>query len=435
MAVAHYRGVEDEHSIRDTSSMDRPVDRRPVTRRRWVVGGCVAALLVLLLILAWPTARRWTVSERSVDRSRLRIATVTRGELVFDVAVDGRVVAANRPTLFSPADGTVTLHVREGQGIGAGQVLAELVSPELESRLEQERASLDVLRSELERRELEAEQGVQRNRQALELAQVRLAAAERAVERYERLFELGLVNEIDLEHARDERTVAAVEVEQARDAVGLEREMLALHVRDSRSRLQRQQLVTAEVARRVNELKVVAPFDGQVATVEVEDRDVVVQGQPLVGVVDLSELELEVSIPETYADRVAPGVEAVVRIGGDEVDGAVTEVAPEVLSGQVAGRVAFVDGAPVGLRQNQRLSTRLVLARRSDVLMLPRGPFVESVGGEVYVVADELAVRRPVSFGVVSVTKVEILDGLSKGEQVVISDMTRFEGADTLLVR
>ncbi len=415
--------------------MDRPVDRTPVIRRRWVVGGSVAVLLVLVLVLSWPAIRRWAVSERTVERSRLRIATVTRGDLVFDVAVDGRVVAANRPTLFSPADGTVTLQVREGQGIVAGQVLAELVSPELESRLEQERASLDVLRSELERRELEAEHEEQRNRQALELAEVRLAAAKRAVERHERLFELGLVNEIDLEQARDERTVAALEVEQARDAVQLEREMLALQVRDSRSRLQRQQLVTAEVARRVNELKVIAPFDGQVATVEVEHRDVVVQGQPLVGVVDLSELELDVSIPETYADRVVPGVEALVRIGGKLVDGVVTQVAPEVLSGQVAGRVAFVDGAPEGLRQNQRLSTRLVLARRDDVLTLPRGPFVESTGGEVYVVADDLAVRRPAAFGVVSVTKVEIVDGLSEGEQVVISDMSRFEGADTLLIR
>ena len=415
--------------------MDRPVDRAPALRRRWMVAGGVAAVLLVVLALSWPAIRRWAVSERSVERERLRIASVTRGDLVFDVAVDGRVVAANRPTLFSPAAGTVSLHVREGEGIVASQLLAELTSPELESELEQERATLDVLRSELERRELEAEQEELRNRQALELATVRLAAAERAVERYERLFELGLVNEIDLEQARDDRTVANVETEQARKAVTLEREMLALQVRDSRSRLQRQVLVTAEMVRRVDELKVVSPFDGQVATLDVEDRDVVVQGQPLLGVVDLKELELEVSIPETYADRVAPGVEALVRIGSGEVAGVVTQVAPEVLSGQVAGRVAFAGGTPPGLRQNQRLSTTLVLARRADVLTLPRGPFVESAGGEVYVVADDLAVRRPVSFGVVSVTSVEILDGLSEGEQVVISDMSRFEGADTLLIR
>ncbi len=179
-----------------------------------------------------------------------------------------------------------------------------------------------------------------------------------------------------------------------------------------------------------------APFDGLVATLSVDDRDAVIRGQPIVGVVDLTDLEVEVGIPEAAADEVAPGVHAVVSVDGVEHDGTLTRIAPEVLGGQVLGRVVFDGGVPAGLRQNQRVATRLVLDRRSAVLTVPRGPFLESGGGRsVYVVDDGLARRVPIEVGAVSVSQVEILDGLSEGDEIVLSDMTRFEGADAVLLR
>ena len=152
-------------------------------------------------------------------------------------------------------------------------------------------------------------------------------------------------------------------------------------------------------------------------------------GQPLLGVVDLRALELDVNIPEVFADDVSPGVAAVMTLEGRRHAGTLTRVAPEVRDGQVTGRVVFDGGTPEGLRQNQRVTTRLVLDRRTDVLKLPRGPFLESGGARVvYVVEERIARRRSVELGVVSVTEVEILRGLDVGERIVLSDVGRFEG-------
>src|SRR5690606_14690821 len=106
---------------------------------------------------------------------------------------------------------------------------------------------------------------------------------------------------------------------------------------DARARASRQRLVVADVERQIAELEIRAPFDGMVATVSVEDADAVVRGQPLVGVVDLADLEVEVAIPESYADDVAPGVPARIKVDGGEVSGRLTSVAPEVRNSQVAG--------------------------------------------------------------------------------------------------
>ncbi len=420
--------------IRDTSHMDRPIERRRRPLALWLLATGAAALLLFLALR--PLARRWAAADQSVELDRLRLARVTRGELVHDVAAQGRVVAASRPTLFSPAAGIVTLRVREGMQVRAGGILAVVASPDLDSRLQQERASLDGLLSDVARLELAARQANLANEQRVALGEVELGSAEREVARMERLSAEGLIHRIELEKAGDLRAVRRLELEQARQRVAIEREMFEFQVRDARARAARQRLVVSDVERQIAELEIRAPFDGMVATVSVEDADAVVRGQPLVGVVDLADLEVEVAIPESYADDVTPGVPALVRVDSADVPGTLTSVAPEVRNSQVAGRIAFAGGPPAGLRQNQRVSARLLLDERNDVLKVPRGPFLEAGGGRaVYVVSDGLARRRSIVIGTVSVTEVEILEGLSEGEEIVLSDLGAAEGAETVLLR
>ena len=70
------------------------------------------------------------------------------------------------------------------------------------------------------------------------------------------------------------------------------------------------------------------------------------------------------------------------------------------------------------------------------MLKVPRGPFLEEGGGRwAYVVQDGLATRRTIAVGAVSVSEVEIADGLEIGDEIVLSDMSRFDGADTVLLR
>ena len=98
--------------------------------------------------------------------------------------------------------------------------------------------------------------------------------------------------------------------------------------------------------------------------------------------------------------------------------------------------VSIAIKTPPGLRQNQRLSARLLLDRKSDALKVPRGPFLDAGGGRaVYVVSDGLARRRAIVVGTVSVTEVEILEGLEEGEEIVLSDLGPAEGAETVLLR
>ena len=122
-------------------------------------------------------------------------------------------------------------------------------------------------------------------------------------------------------------------------------------------------------------------------------------------------------------------------VDGESYSGRVTRVAGEVSGSQVLANVAFDDVEPRGLRQNQRVSTRLVLEEKLEVLKVPRGPFLESNGGRwVYRVIDGMLHRTTVDVGAISVTEVEILGGLDEGDAIVLSDMTLYDGTDSLLL-
>jgi len=422
--------------IQETNSMDQIVAKGPGLSRQSKILFGATALSLLCIVPLWPSIRRWSSAEESIDLSRLRLATVTRGDLERDVAAEGRVVAANHPRLYSPAQGIVTLGVKAGESVRRGQVLARIASPELESELAQEVSRLDSMESELSRSRLSARQTNTTNDRTLELRRVQLEAARRELQRTEKLMGEGLVNQVELDRDGDAVRLAEVELRQVEDGSKLQRESLDFETGDRARQRERQRLVVAELERRVRELTITAPFDGLVASVEVQDRDAVQPNAPLLTVVDLSEYEIEVRIPDSYADDVAPGLPAVIELGGKTWKGELTAVSPEVVNSQVQGTVHFAGTVPDGLRQSQRVSVRLVLERRPDVLKVPRGPFLDSGNGrQAYVLADGLATLRQIRTGATSVGEVEILEGLEAGERIVLSDLTLFNGAKTVLVR
>jgi HlyD family secretion protein len=256
------------------------------------------------------------------------------------------------------------------------------------------------------------------------------------MDRAQKSREEGILNAVDYEKAQDDVQVATIKLAVAEKKSTFEAESLDLEVQNWRSQVERQALVVDELERQVEELAVRSPADGLVSRVQVEDHDAVSQGQPLVTVVDLSAFEVEIAVAENYADEIDPGTEAIVTYDGNEYIAQVKSISPEVEGSRVKGIVAFSDAPPAGLKQNQRVSTRLILETRTDVIKVPRGPFVESGGGrQAYVLEDGMAVLRPIEVGSLSVSEVEIVSGLDIGDQLIISDSTRFEGAERILLR
>ena len=422
--------------IPDTSAQDRPLSAARPERpawRRWL-WPAVAAVPVLAL-LAWVVAG-WGAGSRSYDASRIRIAEVTRGDLVRDISADGRVITANSPTLYAIAGGTVSLKVVAGDAVKQGQVLAVIDSPELRSKLVQEESTLASMEAEASRAQLDAQIAQLNARRALDQAEIDHTAAQRDLERYERGHAGGAVSNIELASARDELKKADIGLQTARRDAGLQGQGAALDARNKRLLADRQKAVAAELQRQVEALTLRAPFDGQIGQVQIPQGTNVATNAPILSVVDLSEFEVEIRVPESFARDLGIGVPAQVTSQGRPFPAKVSAVSPEVVNGEVTARLRFDEGQqPPGLRQNQRLSARIVLDTRKDVLMVERGPFVEQEGGRfAWVVEGRSAVRRPVQTGVSSLGYVEIVSGAKEGDRIVVSGSDQFGDAERVAI-
>ncbi len=383
-----------------------------------------------------PWFQRWADATISIPFDRVRLATVTRGDLVRDVSVQGRVVAAVSPTLYSTAPGTISLQVDAGERVIEGQVVAIVDSPGLASQLEQAESSLEQRQVELERQRIESRQLALDKRKSADLARVSLTAADREKRRADQAYELGVISVIDFEKAQDDLQNAEVAYKHAVADADLFDERLEFELRASELERNRQDLLVKNLQRQVDGLAIKSPVNGIVGDLLVDQKSAVGIDTPVMAVVDLTRFEIDAQIPESYADDLDVGMQAEIMIGGQKYPGELVAVSPEIINNQVNGRIRFSRAGPTNLRQNQRLTTRILLAEYNDVLVVQRGQFLDSGAGRVTYVLNEdgLAERRAIEVGARSLGAVEIVAGLSQGDTIVISNLDPFRSADTVLL-
>lgn len=392
-----------------------------------------------VLVLAWlaaPMFQRWANATISVPFERVRVATVTRGDLVRDVSVQGRVVAAVSPTLYATAPGTITLQVEAGEQVIEGQVVGVVHSPDLANQLEQAESELEQRQVELDRQRIESRQLALDKRKAADLAMVSLTAADREKRRADQAYELGVISVIDYEKAQDDLENASVAHQHAVADANLFDERLAFEIRASELELKRQRLLVSNLSRQVDDLAIKSPVNGIVGDLLVNQKAAVAIDTPVMAVVDLTRFEIDAQVPESYADDLAVGMQTEIMVGGQKYAGELVAVSPEIVNNQVNGRIRFSDTGPTNLRQNQRLTTRILLAEYQDVLLVQRGQFLDSGAGRVtYVLnADGLAERRAIEVGARSLGAVQIVAGLDQGDRIVISSLDPFRSADRVLL-
>ena len=420
--------------IADTSAQDTQRQRTPRSRRLLIAGGGLLALALLTWLLL-PTLTRWLAAEDAIARDRVRIAEVIRGDLIRDVSVQGRVVAGVSPTLYASQTGTITFAVNAGAAVTEGQLLAGIDSPEITNRLQQEQARLSQLDIEVERQAIQTKQEALANQKVVDLAKVALTAARRESRRADQAFEKEAISQIDFEKAKDELESAQFAHGHAVADADLARERLAFELRTRQLQRDQQRLLVQDLERQVNELNIVSPVSGIVGNLLVDQKTNVARNQPVLSVVDLSQFEVEIQVPESYADDLGLGMVAEVRNSGAVFEASLVSISPEIANNQVTGRLRFEGAPPPGLRQNQRLNTRVLLEARRDVLQISRGQFLESGGGRIaYRVEDSLARRVAIETGARSLNAVEIVAGLAEGDRIIVSSTEMLNGVDTVLI-
>ncbi|MBO6655865.1 MAG: HlyD family efflux transporter periplasmic adaptor subunit [Pseudomonadales bacterium] len=393
---------------------------------------------LLLGLLGWLFATYlygFFVADDYFESAKVRSADVQRGDFERAISVEGNVVATFNPMLYAQDSGVIALHVDEGSSVKTGASLAIIDNPELTSELKRQESALELLKVELDtlinklaQQDLQAEQ-------SLTLLKINLGAEQRELERMSKIVEQGSIALNDYEKIKDRVHSLEVQIENTVEQNRLTSEVRAYEVRTKELTIEQQALLVSDLQRQVNLLHMASPVDGVVGDIQVNERDTVARNQPILNVVDLSSYQVEVLIPETYAESLKVGLPARIDYRNKEHEGSLVSISPEVKLGSVTARVEFASTAPGGLRQNLRLNTKIVLEAKENVLKVKRGPFVEAHAGRgAYVLNGDLAEYRRIRLGALSITEVEILQGVEENETLIISDTAELMGSQTVLI-
>jgi len=422
-------------SIKDTSEQDIKLKPSATPKKRFITIILITIVAACIIWQVAPSASRWSKAEKSISLDRVRIATITQGDFTRDISVLGRVVAAVSPTVYSPADGTITLLIEAGHEVKQGQILAKLESPELNSRLFQQQTTLESLQSSFDRQKIQTKKQTLIDQKAVDLANVKLVTANREKRRADLGYKKSAISQIDFEKAQDELAQANLQHKHAVQDAALNLESLDFDSQSLQLDIRRQTLLVKELQRQVDGLNIASPVNGIVGNLNTDNKTFLSKNQAILTIVDLSQFEVEIEIPESYADDLAIGMDVNIQFEQHPFRARLVTISPEILNNQVTGRVRFTHNIPKKLRQNQRLNTQIILEHKQNILQVKRGQFLESSGGRfAHKVANGLAEKTAITTGARSLSHVEILEGLKVGDQIIISGTDMFNAATQVLL-
>lgn len=415
--------------------MDTIIEKRKGWKRKYRVyaGGSILLVAVVLYLVL-----RDTSSALRVERDRLTIETVTKGEFNDFIRVIGHVMPSRIIYIDAVEAGRVEERiVEEGTMVKKGDVILRLSNPLLNISIMQSEADLAYQENELRNTRIDIEQ------ERLRLKQERIGLAtdltmkKRRAAQYERLFAKELVAKEEYLQAQEAYALAEEQLKVVDERIlqdGRFRELQIKSLDENIANMKRSLILVRE---RLENLKIKAPVDGQLGNLDAQIGQSIDAGERI-GQVITADLKIQAPIDEHYVERVMPELPAGFERDGRNYRLAVTKVYPEVKEGQFKTDLIFTDNRPENIRAGQTYHINLQLGDPVISLLVPRGSFFQATGGDWIYVLDEdgaTARRRRIGIGRQNPQYYEVLEGLQEGERVVTSGYDVFGDNERLLLK
>lgn len=426
--------VGESHIGEMESLVDVP-RQKPDRRKRtvaWVAGGLLALALVSLGLA------RLSPAAPEVDRAALWIDVVRRGEMVRAVRGPGSLVSEDVRWVPAMVAGRVErILVRAGEQVEPNTIILELSNPDVQ---------LEALEAQRQLAAAEAEYLSLEQRLAGDLLDQRAAAVQAAADEREaarradadaRLAERDLIPRLDAERTGDAAQAAAERADVEAELYDLRQRGIAGQLAVQRRQVERMRAVVRFHQQLVASMEVPAGAAGTLQEESLEVGQWVQPGALLAKVVGPGRLEAEIRIPETQARDVAVGQKAMIDLRTATLPGRVTRIDPAVQQGTVKVEIAFDDSVPAGARPDQSVDGTIEIERLPSVLHVGRPAAAQpETRVTLFKLVDggSAAVRVPVQLGRASVTTIEVLDGLVEGDEVILSDMARWDDVDRVRI-
>lgn len=414
--------------------MDREIPRHErirARRRKMLRIGIIPAAIIVAIVAAS------LLATPSVKRAGLETGTVTSGNLETSVSGSGKVVAAFEQIINAPISSRIVeVYCKEGDTLAEGTPLL---------RLDLESAENEIRRMADERQSMvyETEQTRLDSRTRLSDLEMQVKVKEMAVNRLEaevaserRLDSIGSGTGERVRQAEFACATGRLELEQLRKQLDNERDASSASGKMKQLQLSIFDKNYSEKQRTLEDARLKSPRRATLTFINDHIGQQVSQGERVACIADLSHFKVAAEIADSYADRVAIGSKVVVKSGSTELTGMVSHVTPLSKNGVIGFTVTLDRDDHPRLRPGLKTEVHVLCDIHDEVLRIPNGPYFQGHGSyDLFVIDGDRLTRRRVRLGDSNYQYVEVLGGLSAGEQVVTSDLSDYRSKSSLKLK
>lgn len=398
----------------------------------WIAGG-----LALLMLLGWILFGTYT-STLKVDLRTLHIATVQKDYFDDYIHVDGQVTPISIVQI-SPEEGGIVSEkvVEEGTRVKAGDVILRLTNSHLDMQMLNAEAELAEKQNLLRNTQVTMQQDKLSNEmEKLQLTQD-LERKARTYRQYQRLYNEELISREEYLQAQEDYQLAtrkhSLIAERLRQD-SIYRSIQMEQMEDNLANMQRNLMLIRE---RKTRLDVRSQIDGELGLLQVELGQNISAGSKIGQVNDLSDFKIEAFIDEHYIDRVRTGLSGTFTRQKQTIPVRLNKIFPEVREGRFRTEFVFTQQHPQNIRSGQTYNINLQLGHPSVCVLIPKGTFFQTTGGEwIFVLSPDgkKAYRRSIRIGRQNPLYYEVIEGLEPGERVIVSGYESYKTSDELII-
>ncbi|WP_411029240.1 efflux RND transporter periplasmic adaptor subunit [Spongiimicrobium sp. 3-5] len=397
------------------------------------------AIGLILLFAGYKMVFGNSVTTFRTEKDKLSISEVVEGKFDDYITINGNVAPITTIYMDAYEGGRVTEKlIEEGAMVKKGDIILKLENSGLYEQILASESNLALKQNDLRSTKLTFDSRQVEGKKDLVSAVYNLQRLERNYEQNKALYEDELISKEtfllskeNYELSKKQHEIIKLQTEQD-DA--LRRTSLS----GLDSDLVRMQKTLSMVYERLDHLNVRAPADGQLGFLDAEIGQNISQGQRIGQLNVLTDYKIEAAIDEHYIDRVIRDLTASLERNETEYILRLRKVYPEVRNGRFKVDLVFKAQKPETIRTGQSYNIKLQLGESSDALLLPKGSFFQSTGGQWVFVIDpsgDFALRRSIRIGKQNSRFYEVLDGLAPGEQVLTSNYDSFGEAEKIVLK
>lgn len=414
-------------------AMDRQISQKKWPLQKILIYIGVPALLILLAALVY---RQSGTSRLKVPKERLTVSTVDYGPFQEFIAINGEVLPLNTVFVTAIEGGQVKeIYLEGGENVKKGDLIMKLTNPGLELNYMNLQTNMLEQADQLRNTKINLETSGLVLEDQLAQLDFQIQDLGQQYKRSKALFKDSVISEQEFQSLE-------INYEQVKRRRSILRRRI-----DKDSVLREQQLFQVEKSLRLVDrnldaiqqslanLTIKAPVSGQLGNIRVEIGQTISQGQRLGQVDEPDGFKVRARIDEHYNSRISAGLKGDFPYAGSRYDLVIRKVYPEINNGTFEVDMEFEGDIADGIKRGQTLQIRLALSEETQAILLARGGFYQSTGGNwVYVVDGDIAYKRDIRIGRQSDRFYEVLEGLEKGEKVVTSNYQTFNEVDQLVL-